>query len=116
MEFSYEINHYPESSIVSLKGKITTDIDIEIISIEVSKLIENNKYRLIFNTENLNYINSSGINFFMRTLTKTRIHNGDLIFYGVVGNVDNLFKIAKINKIYTIYSSQEEALNHFKNK
>ena len=52
----------------------------------------------------------------MRVLTRTRIKNGDLIFFGVKGNVENLFKIAKINKIYTIYDTEEEALNHFKNK
>ncbi len=116
MGFSFEINHYSDSSIVSLQGKIMTDLDIDAVSTEISKLIENNKIKLIFNTEDLIYVNSSGINFFMRTLTKTRIQNGDLIFYGVNGNVDNIFKIAKINKIYTIYSSQQEALNHFKNK
>ncbi len=116
MGFLFEINHYSDASIVSLKGKIMSDLDIENISNEITKLIGNNKIKLIFNTEDLVYVNSSGINFFMRTLTKTRIKNGDLIFFGVNGNVDDIFKIAKINKIYTIYSSQEEALNHFKNK
>ena len=52
----------------------------------------------------------------MRTLTKARINNGDLIFSNVNGTVSDLFKIAKLNEIYTIYSSQEEAVNHFKNK
>ena len=52
----------------------------------------------------------------MKILTKTRVNNGDLIFCGVNGNVENLFKIAKLNGIYTIFDSLEEAVNHFKNK
>lgn len=116
MSFSFDINHYPESSIVSLNGKIMTNVDLEGLSDEIIKLIDSKQHQLIFNLEELVYVNSSGINFFMRVLTRTRVKNGDLIFYGVKGNVEDLFKIAKINKIYTIYGSQEEALNHFKNK
>ena len=116
MNFTFDITHYPETSIITLRGKIMSNIDIEEVAKEVIKLIDTKQHKLIFNAEELAYINSLGINFFMRVLTRTRIKNGDLIFFGVKGNVDNLFKIAKINKIYTIYDTEEEALNHFKNK
>ena len=116
MEFSYEILNQHSVSIFSLKGKIMTDEDLVKISKEITVMIEKGFCNLVFDLENLNYINSNGINLFMRTLTKARVNNGDLIFSNVKGTVSDLFKIAKLNEIYTIYSSQEDAVNHFKNK
>ena len=116
MNFTFNIQNFSESFVISLRGKIMSDSEINEISLSISKLISENKSKLIFNLSDLTYLNSSGINFFMKTLTKTRINNGDLIFYGVNGNVKNLFQIAKLNEIYTIYNSEKEALNHFKNK
>jgi anti-sigma B factor antagonist len=116
MIFSFTINQNKLASIFSLKGKITSDTDLEKITTEINKSIEANNNKLIFNTEELEYINSTGINFFMRTLTKSRVNNGDLIFFGINGAVENVFKITKLNKIYTIYTSENEALNHFKNE
>lgn len=116
MDFSFDIKHYSDSCIISLQGKILSELDIERLSKEINNLIEKNKSQLIINVRNLLYLNSTGINLFMRTLTKSRVNNGDLIFFGVNGSVENLFKIAKLNEIYTIYATEGEALNHFKNK
>ena len=116
MGFTYEIQGHQSTSVFSLNGKIFTDEDLVKISNEITYLIEKGICNLVFDLKNLNYINSTGINLFMRTLTKTRVNNGDLIFSNVNGTVSDLFKIAKLNEIYTIYASQEEAVNHFKNK
>ncbi len=116
MSFSFEIIQIANIAVVRLHGKIMTDLDLEEIAKESKKWVEKNSCQVIFNLSELMYINSSGINFFMRTLTKARINNGELIFCNVQGNVSTLFKIAKLNEIYTIYPSEEEAVNHFKNK
>ena len=116
MSFSFEIKNFSNCTVISLRGKIITDNDIDDLLISANESIINSNSKLIFNLFELNHINSSGINLFMKILTKTRINNGDLIFCGVNGNVGNLFKIAKLNGIYTIFDSLEEALNHFKNK
>lgn len=116
MGFSYEIQTQVSVKVFSLIGKIMTDEDLVEISKDITTSIEKGICNLVFDLKNLNYINSTGINMFMRTLTKARVNNGDLIFSNVNGTVSNLFKIAKLNEIYTIYTSQEEAVNHFKNK
>ena len=55
-----------------------------------------------------------GISFFMRTLTKARIMNGELVLAGINGNVKKIFDIAKLNEVYTIYPTTELAIKHFK--
>lgn len=114
MSFTFEIKEQNNISIISLSGKILSDENILDAIQKINKHIEDSNSKLIFNCNNLSHINSTGINFFMKTLTKTRIHNGDLILCGVSGNIESLFKITKLNEIYTIYNSEEEAINHFK--
>jgi anti-sigma B factor antagonist len=114
MEFSYHIDKLDHVSVIALKGGITTEAALEPLSLDIASMIEKNQVNLVFNTRDLSHINSSGINLFMRTLTKTRVKNGDLVFFGVHGNVDKLFKIVKLNEIYTIYETQQEAVDHFK--
>ena len=56
---------------------------------------------------------STGIGFLVRTLTRSRVNNGELVLCGVKGNVEKLFEIAKINEIFTIYTNVSEAKQHF---
>lgn len=116
MSFFFDTKRFSDVCMISLRGKILSEIEVDNLSKEVNQLIEKSISQLIFNVRELSYLNSVGINFFMKTLTKSRINSGDLIFFGVNGNVENLFKIAKLNEIYTIYATEEDALNHFKNK
>jgi len=111
IEFEIEIQDFV--IIYKIKGKITSDLDFEDIEKEVFKNINKNYFRIIFNLDELTHTNSTGISFFMRTLTKSRIMGGELILCNVKGNVDKIFKIAKLDEIYTIYNSLEEAIKHF---
>jgi anti-sigma B factor antagonist len=113
MEFTYNIATQKNIKIISLTGKLISEVNVASLNEEASNLIESNHNQLIINLEGLKFLNSSGINFFMRTLTKARVSNGDLVFTGVNGMVSELFSMAKLTKIYTIYDSLEEAINHF---
>ena len=114
MSFTFEIKEQNDVSIISIAGKILSDENILDAIQKINKHIEVKNSKLIFNCSKLLHINSTGINFFMKTLTKSRIHDGDLILCGIAGNIESLFKITKLNEIYTIYNSEEDAINHFK--
>ena len=79
MSFTFEIKEQNDVSIISISGKILSDENILDAIQKINKHIEEKNSKLIFNCAKLSHINSTGINFFMKTLTKTRIHNGDLI-------------------------------------
>lgn len=114
MNLSYEIEIDDPVITFTLSGKITTETDFDELETEVFNHLNQNYYRVIFDIENLTHTNSSGIGFFMRTLTKTRIMGGELILTNINGNVKKIFEIAKLDEIYTIYDNKEEAINHFK--
>tara|TARA_B110000305_G_scaffold34628_1_gene34315 strand:+ start:788 stop:1090 length:303 start_codon:yes stop_codon:yes gene_type:complete len=97
-----------------LKGKITTDDDYLEIEKEVFNYLNQNYYRIVFDLSELTHTNSSGIGFFMRTLTKSRIMGGELVIIGINGNVEKIFSISKLDEIYIICENQMEANNYFK--
>lgn len=114
MESSFNLKREAEVNLVSLYGKLLAENEVASITEEVLRVVDKFYKNVIFDLSELDYINSSGINMFMKVITKSRVNNGEVIFSGVKGNVEKLFKIAKLNEIYTIYGSSEDALNHFK--
>lgn len=114
MESSFNLKREAEVNLVSLNGKLLAENEVSSITEEVLMVIDSSFKNVVFDLSELDYINSSGINMFMKVITKSRVNNGEVVFSGVKGNVEKLFKIAKLNEIYTIYGSSEDALNHFK--
>lgn len=115
MSLAFQISSNNGISIISFKGKIISDADIDRLSLEIVNHQAVEVTHLIFDFEDLTHINSSGINFIIRSLTRSRINNRDLVLSAIKGNVKTLFEIAKMNEIITIYPSISEAINHFKN-
>lgn len=113
MNLTYDIENVDSLLIFHLKGKITSDIDFQTLEALLNEKISANHCRVVFDLNELTHINSSGIGFFMRVLTKTRIMGGDLLLLNVKGNVEKVFQISKLNEIYTICENQMECINYF---
>lgn len=114
MNLSYEIEIDDPIIIYSLSGKIISDPDFEDLEKDVFDHMNKNYYRVVFDLNNLTHTNSSGIAFFMRTLTKARIMGGELILINLKGNVEKIFQVAKLTEVYTICGDLEQAKQHFK--
>lgn len=114
MNLNYNIEIEDPVAIYKLDGKIITDEDYIGLEKEVFENLNKNYYRIVFDLTKLTHTNSSGIGFFMRTLTKSRIMGGELILVGINGNVEKIFSISKLDEIYTICENQVEAINYFK--
>ena len=114
MNLRFDIEIIDPVVVYKLEGKITSDIDYEELEKKVFTMLNKNYYRVVFDLAELTHTNSSGISFFMRTLTKARIMGGELVLTTISGNVEKIFKISKLDEIYTIYDSPENAINHFK--
>ncbi len=114
MNLSYTLHFDDPVVIYSLKGKIIADPDFETLEREVFDQMNKNYYRVVFDLEKLTHTNSSGIAFFMRTLTKSRIMGGELILINLKGNLEKIFQVAKLTEVYTICDTLEQATQHFK--
>ena len=116
MSLDHNISIQDPVIIYELIGKITTEEDYKPIERAVFDHLNQNYYRIIFNLQALTHTNSSGIGFFMRTLTKARIMGGELVLININGNVKKIFDIAKLNQVYTICENEAEGINYFNTK
>jgi anti-sigma B factor antagonist len=98
-------------SIFVLKGRILSDSDL----LEPNNILTAlNDWNIIFDLEQLTHTNSSGIAFMVKSMTRARINNGDVVLLNPNSGLSKLFEITKMHEVFTIYETLENAKNHFK--
>ena len=111
MNLSFSTSIQGDCSIVKLSGNILSDADVDGLSKHIDTL---SNWKVIFDLTDLKHINSSGISVFVKTMTKCRINEGDLLIANPNHNIFQLFEITKMNEVFSIHDSKEVALNQFK--
>jgi len=110
VSLKYSIEQEQDTTIIALEGKITSDSDTGELLEHVQLQIEKKTKKIFFNLEKLEYISSSGLNFFVRMLTRSRTNQIELNLCALHGNVEKIFKISKLNEIFTIHPSLQEGI------
>lgn len=110
MSLTFTLSEQQSVHVASLKGKITSSPDIEQLNASISALSGN----IIFELTELTHINSTGINLFIKTLTRCRVNGHELVLSGINGNVKQLFELAKIDGLFKQFETLEDSINHFK--
>ncbi len=112
MSIKHTLRNETEVVIITIQGRIVTDNDTITLLKEIQLNIDENKKTFYFDLSQLEYITSSGLNFFVRILTRTRNVGAEVTLCGIQGNVEKLFAISKLNEIFTFSPSLSEALNN----
>jgi anti-anti-sigma regulatory factor len=50
----------------------------------------------------------------VKSMTRARINNGDVVLLNPNSGLSKLFEITKMHEVFTIYETLEDAKNHFK--
>ena len=103
--FEFNLETQPPYLWLNLKGKLISDGDALKMMEEVSSQINKSNNILLLNLEELNYINSSGFNNFLKLLTISRNQSGDLILLNINNNINQLLITTKLNTIFKIEKS-----------
>jgi anti-sigma B factor antagonist len=95
---------------------ITGEIDLynapEIKDI-VNKLIEDRRYNVIINLEDVSYIDSSGIGALISSLSNLKKYHGGLKIINVYASVRKVFELTKLTSFFEIFDSEEAAVESF---
>ncbi|MFM7662761.1 MAG: STAS domain-containing protein [Bacteroidota bacterium] len=110
MSLQFSIMNEAAVSVVSIQGRILSDLDLE----QLKEKIEQIKLsKFVFDLSELTNTNSSGIAFMIRTMTKARINGGDVVLANPNSGIQKLIDISKLYEVFSIYKTTEEAINHF---
>jgi anti-sigma B factor antagonist len=111
MSLAIELHKASPLSIFELKGRIISDNDL----VEPNNLLNSLKdWNIVFDLTQLTHTNSSGIAFMVKSMTRARINNGDVVLLNPNSGLSKLFEITKMHEVFTIYKTLETAKNHFK--
>lgn len=82
---------------------------------ELKELISKNKYNIIVNFDELDYIASAGLGVFMAYIEDVRSLGGDIKLTNMNKRVYNVFDLLGFPTLYDILEEEEEAIEKFKN-
>ena len=84
---------------------------------ELSKIIDQQiaeeKYKLIVNLQDVDYISSIGWGVFISNLKELREHDGDLVLTNMCTNVHNIFDLMELSSIVKSFGEVNKAVVHF---
>ena len=113
MSLRFDITSTPACGILRLSGRILSDENLQEILQQVDETIAAGKKWWLCDLSGLEYCNSTGLNLFVRLLTKSRSAGGDCVLINLQPGVKKLFELSKLIEIFTSYASLEEAIERY---
>lgn len=112
-EFNLNLKSIDEVNVLELKGYLDAHT-APILEQAISNLIKENKYNIVVNFSELNYISSAGLGVFMAFIENIRDKGGDIKFSSMSEKIYNVFDLIGFPLIYEFYKSDDEAIQKFK--
>jgi anti-anti-sigma factor len=96
-------------SIITVKGRMDA-VSSPVFEKDISALIAHGENTFIINLSSLEYISSAGLRSILTVAKKLKKINGELIFTGLQGTVEEVFKISGFQSLFKLYETEEKAL------
>lgn len=81
----------------------------------VKSVLEERHYRILINCKDLQYINSSGLGVLMGVIEEIQENGGFLSLCDMNETVFNIFDTLGFTHLFTVFDTEEEAINSLKN-
>ena len=76
----------------------------------LERLVEERRYLILLNCQNLSYISSAGLGAIMGLIETIREHNGDILLSDLSENVFAIFDTLGFTQLYRVFKCEDEAL------
>jgi anti-sigma B factor antagonist len=114
MDFGYTSSKQQGVTVFNLQGEIIDKVQATGFLDEVTKLIASGQNKFVLDLSGLKYMNSSGLNVLVNTLTKARNAGGEVSVCNLSKKVSELLVITKLDSIFHILPTLDEAIKNLK--
>lgn len=114
--FEFELKEQAPYLWVNLKGKLISDEDASKMMEQLSLKLSKKNNIILLNLKELNYINSSGFNSFLKLLTIARNHDGDTVLCNMNNNINQLLITTKLNTIFKVATDIDNVEDYLNKK
>lgn len=108
MSALFEITKSSNFVLVKISGRIISDEGLATALEQIEKSLSNELKAVLCDCSKLEYCNSTGLNFFVRILTRSRKVGLDCVLVNLQPSVKKLFEISKLNEIFSCFNSTDE--------
>jgi anti-sigma B factor antagonist len=98
-----------EVSVLNLKGFLDAHT-APVFEEEIQKLLDENRFKLVVNFEELSYISSAGLGVFMGFIEDIRENSGDIKLTSMTKKVFRVFELLGFPNLYEIYDREDDAI------
>lgn len=106
---NYKIEDHSGVKLITLSGRLIEKNQAEGLIKEFEGLLGGGMNRFLMSLEDLEYVNSTGLNLLIGMFTQARNSGGELIIGGISPKVKKLMVMTKLDSIFKIYNSVDEA-------
>ncbi|KAB2907584.1 MAG: STAS domain-containing protein [Ignavibacteriales bacterium] len=112
-DFKSGLRDKDEFSIIDLSGYLDAHTAPE-LETRFTNLIDKNRFKVVVNLKDLEYISSAGLGVFMAYIETMRENQGDIKLVSLKPSVYSIFDLLGFPLLYDIMKDEEEAINKFK--
>jgi len=111
-DFNVNLRGVGAVSVIDVKGYLDAHTAPELENV-FNKLLDDKKFRVVVNFDELKYISSAGLGVFMAYVETMRENKGDIKFSNMKENVYNIFDLLGFPILYEFFKEEKEALQKF---
>ena len=104
-----------EIAIISAKGFIDTTTAPELEK-RLEEQLALNKYKIIVDLENIDYVSSAGWGVFVSEIREIRENNGDLVLVNMSPDVYDVYELMEFSSILKAFDGVSDAVSYFTGK
>jgi anti-anti-sigma factor len=106
-----DINTRKENNItvITVTGRMDA-VTAPVFEKSLSELIAQGEHTFVVNLSALEYISSAGLRSILASAKQLKSKNGEIIFAGLRGAVEEVFKISGFHSIFKVFDTEEKAL------
>lgn len=103
----------PEPNVLALQGEIDLH-ESPVVKDRLLKMLESKPPVLFVDLSGVDYIDSSGLATLIEAMQRINVYGGRLALYGIRGNVQNIFRIARLDQVFRIFPDKTAAFEALK--
>ncbi len=104
-----EIKTVLDAKIVMIIPRVDAS-NAKLVEAELAELVNGGTKKIVCNFSENEYISSAGLRVFLSTLKMLKKNGGQIVLCAMQSYVQEVFDMAGFSQLFTIYSTEEEAL------
>jgi anti-sigma B factor antagonist len=101
-------------TVVDLGGRITLGDGSALLRKTVRQLLDDNRYKILINLADVDYIDSSGIGELVHAYTSVQNRQGELKLLHLTKKVRDLLQITKLYTVFDVHTEEAAAVLSFR--